>query len=287
MRISQLLRYRAKLSLALQKNIDMNDYFKTNQSLWDQKTEYHKNSEFYDLKGFKNGKTSLNSIELEELGQDINGKSMLHLQCHFGQDSMSWARMGAKVTGVDLSSKSIELARSLNDELELDVKFVQSNVLELDLDEKFDMVFTSYGTYCWLPDLTVWAKVIQKHLKPGGIFYIADFHPMIQMLDYDTDLSILYPYFNRGTPFMEEMVGTYADREADIRHKEYFWMHSLAEIMTPFLELGFSVESFKEFDYSPYNCFPNQTEVAPGKFKLGNPDIAMPHVFSLKMKNKF
>ena len=262
----------------------MNKYFTTNQKLWDSKTEFHKNSEFYDLKNFKKGKTSLNKYELEALG-DVSGKSILHLQCHFGQDTLSWARMGAKCTGADLSSKSIELARQLNNELGLDAKFVQSNVLELDqnLEGQFDIVFTSYGTVCWLPDLNQWAKVINHFLKPGGTFYIAEFHPVINMLDWDNN-TFAYPYFNPGHPFEEEEEGTYADKTANIKLKEYFWLHSISQVMSPLLEQGLQLVEFKEFPFSPYNCFPNMKPVDDGMYVFWDEKLGLPHVYSMKMR---
>ena len=263
----------------------MNQYFKTNQELWDQKTEYHKNSEFYDLEAFKKGKSSLKEIELQGVGQ-VQNKSLLHLQCHFGQDTLSWARMGAEVTGVDLSGEAINLANELSEELSIPGTFIQSNLYDLydKLDKNFDIIFTSYGTIVWLPDLNKWAKLINHYLKKGGFFYIADFHPIVNMLDYDNNLSLIYPYFNTGKAFEDVVEGTYADRNAPIKHKEYFWFHSFSEILTALLNEGLTIEAFNEFDYSPYNCFPGMTEISPGKYRLGNPDLALPHVFSIRVR---
>ncbi len=263
----------------------MKEYFENNKALWDEKVAYHKNSEMYDLENFLKGKNKLNDIEMKALG-DVKGKSILHLQCHFGQDSLSWARMGAKVTGVDMSPKSLELARELNTKLGLDVNFVESNVLELKdhLEGQFDIVFTSYGTYTWLPDLDQWANVINHFLNPGGIFYIADFHPVLYMYDFPSN-KFEYNYFNTGKPYEEITEGTYTDFNAPIQHKEYFWCHGLSEIMTPLLNCGLTLEEFKEFDYSPYNCFENMEEVEKGKY-VYNPKISIPHIFSLKMKKR-
>ena len=150
------------------------------------------------------GKSSLKFIEVEELG-DVKGKSMLHLQCHFGQDSLSWARMGAKVTGVDFSDQAISTANLLRDELKLDAKFICSNVYDLQskLDQKFDIVFTSYGTIGWLPDLSKWGKLISHYLKPGGTFHIVEFHTFVWMFD-DDFTEFKYSYFNQGE--IEEVV---------------------------------------------------------------------------------
>ena len=153
-----------------------NEYFEANKNLWNQRTAVHKDSAFYDLAGFKAGANVLSPIELKEMG-DVKDKSLLHLQCHFGMDTMSFSRMGAKCTGVDLSDDAIKLAKEINDELKLDAKFVCCNVYETAefVKEKFDIVFTSYGTVGWLPDLDPWAKVISERLKPRGFFIWQNF----------------------------------------------------------------------------------------------------------------
>ena len=152
------------------------EYFAANKQLWNQRTAVHKDSSFYNLAGFKSGENVLTPIELSELG-DVKEKTMLHLQCHFGMDSLNWARLGADVTGVDLSDIAIKEAKQLNDELGMNAKFVCCNVYDTSeyVKEQFDIVFTSYGTIGWLPDLQPWAKMIAERLKPGGVFYMADF----------------------------------------------------------------------------------------------------------------
>ena len=127
----------------------------TNRRNWNERTPIHARSAFYDVEGFKAGKQTLTSIEREELG-DVAGKSLLHLQCHFGMDTMSWARLGARVTGVDFSDEAISLTRSLSRELAIEAELVQSNVYDLPdvLDRRYDIVFTSYGALPWLPDIS-------------------------------------------------------------------------------------------------------------------------------------
>ncbi len=260
-------------------------YFNVNQALWDQKVDAHKTSEFYDLEGFKKGNTSLKEIELDEIGHLVKNKSMLHLMCHFGQDSLSWARMGAQVTGVDLSSKAIELARELNQELGLNARFICSNVYDTrqHLEEQFDIVFSSYGVLAWLSDLDAWAKVVADSLKPGGFFYIAEFHPVLYLFDFDS-LRIEYAYFNQGEPYEEIIEGTYAAPDATLTHKEYFWQHSFDEILSALLNQGLQLESFREYPFSPYNCFPNLEEVEPGRYHIKGFPVKLPHVFGLKMR---
>src|SRR5688572_730649 len=136
------------------------DYLEKNRRLWNARTDVHVTSEFYELDKFLAGKSSLNEIELNLLG-DLKGKSVLHLQCHFGQDSISLARLGAEVTGVDLSDKAIAKAKELAKQTGANAEFICTDIYELPqhLDKKFDVVFTSYGTIGWLPDLDKWAKI--------------------------------------------------------------------------------------------------------------------------------
>ena len=178
----------------------MDDYKKANLALWNEWAHLHAGSAFYDVEGFKAGKTSLNPLEMEELG-NVAGKTLLHLQCHFGLDSLSWARLGASVTGVDFSDQAIALARSLSQEVGLEAEFVCSDIYELPqvLAGQFDIVYTSYGVLAWLPDLKNWAAVIAHFLKPGGVFFIAEFHPFAMVFDNSetaTGLRIQYPYFH-------------------------------------------------------------------------------------------
>lgn len=262
----------------------MEDYLTVNKALWDAKTPHHLKSDFYDVENFKNGKTSLVSFDLDAIGDMVAGKTMLHLQCHFGQDSMSWARMGAKVTGVDFSGEAIKTARELNDELGLDVHFIECNVYDLPdhLDEKFDIVYCSYGVTCWLPDLVKWSQIIDQYLKPGGTFYIAEFHPTFNIFDWDNG-KVDYDYFNNGI-MEEEVEGTYAEHGAAIKKKEYFWNHSLMEIMNPLIQQGLVITEFKEYPYCHFKISPNMKEIGNGQYKWDILGGEVPHIYSLKMK---
>lgn len=258
-----------------------NDYFQANKELWNQRTVAHRDSAFYNLAGFKTGETVLTPIELRELG-DVRGKSLLHLQCHFGMDSLDWARRGAIVTGVDLSDVAITEATRLNKELGLNASFVNCNVLDTSryVPGQFDIVFTSYGTIGWLPDLEPWAGMISEKLKPGGIFYIAEFHPMVWMFD-DDFTHIAYSYENREVIITENQ-GTYTDRNADIKGKEYSWNHSISEVLNVLLKAGLKIEFFNEHMYSPYPCFRNVVEFEPGKWHIKGLEGKIPIVYSLK-----
>jgi len=262
-----------------------NDYFAANKSLWNQRTAVHKDSSFYNLAGFKNGETVLTPIELNELG-DVKGKTMLHLQCHFGMDSLNWARLGAAVTGVDLSDEAIKEARQLNDDPSINsgglkAKFICCNVYDLKehLDEKFDIVFTSYGTIGWLPDLDKWAELIAHYLKPGGIFYMADFHPVVWMFD-DEFTHIKYYYDNRELIVMENMP-TYTGDTNAIQGKEYSWNHSISEILNALIKAGLKIELFNEHNFSPYPNFDKSVEVEKGKWQIKGMEGKLPIVYSI------
>ena len=277
---------------SLSLNLVMNDYqnlFTANKASWNKRTAVHKDSAFYDLEAFKKGKSSLNTIELEALG-NVKDKKLLHLQCHFGMDTMSWAREGAIVTGVDLSDEAIKLAREINAELKLNAGFICSNIYDL-VDktnvgsanlkkESFDIVFTSYGTIGWLPDLDKWAEIISFYLKPGGVFYIADFHPALWMMDDDFKY-VKYDYFNTSI-IQEETAGTYTDRNAAIKSTEYNWNHSFAEIFSALLKHQMIIKEFMEFPFSPYNCFNNVEQGADDMWRIKDMNGKLPMLYSIK-----
>ena len=263
----------------------MKDYQSTNRDAWNKRVATHLESEFYDLDGWKAGKTSLNDIELELLG-DVKEKSILHLQCHFGQDTLSLARMGANVVGVDLSDKSIAAARKLNTELGLNAEFVTSDVLELigKIDQKFDIVFTSYGTIGWLPDLDKWAKVISHYLKPKGKLVFVEFHPVVWMFD-DAFEKIQYRYF-KDEPIIETNTGTYTGTDETFEKTEISWNHGLAEVFRALENNELILKSFDEFDYSPYNCFSGMKELDERKFIIEKHGNKLPLIYSLTATKK-
>ncbi len=261
-------------------------YFKANQELWDNRVEPHVKSELYDMEAFLAGKSSLTEIEKDQLG-DVKGKTLLHLQCHFGQDTLSWARNGAIATGIDLSGKAIEKAKELNKKLDLNTTFIQSNVYDLPdvLDEEFDFVFTTYGATPWLPDLNKWAEIVNKYLKKGGVFYLAEFHPTLFMFNFD-DYKVEYSYFNEHKPYAEEIIGSYADEEGTTKGTEYFWNHSISEKVNALLSQGLTLMELNEYDFSPYKCFPNMIEREPGRYVWGEDKfgVRVPMILSIKMK---
>lgn len=256
------------------------NYLAINKELWDTRTLAHINSEFYDVPSFKAARNSLNEIELELLG-DVAGKKILHLQCHFGQDTLSLARMGADVTGVDLSDVAIAKAHELAAELKLPARFICCNVLELDkyLDDRFDMVFCSYGVIGWHPDLNAFSSIVSRFLKPGGVFHLVEFHPFIWMYD-NNQKKLIYSYFNCG-PIVEVEEGTYADKDAPIKNDSYTWNHPLSDVISSLLRNGLTLADFREYDYSPYNIFKDMTGEA-NRYQLKGLEGKLPLVFSVK-----
>ncbi|WP_353084867.1 class I SAM-dependent methyltransferase [Flavobacterium sp.] len=264
---------------------DQSNYIALNKNAWNNKTEVHIASDFYDMNGFLEGKSTLNSIELELLGA-ISNKKILHLQCHFGQDTMTFARMGAQATGIDFSEKAIEKATEFSKQLNIDITFICCDIYEAPkyLKDQFDIVFTSYGTIGWLPDLDKWAKVVSQFLKPGGQFIMADFHPVVWM--YDNDFKeVFYSYFNIE-PIIEDESGTYADRHSEIEAKTITWNHAISETLNALITNGIELNSFNEYDYSPYNCFNNTEEFEPNKFRIKTFENKIPMVYSIKGTKK-
>ena len=256
-------------------------YFKTNKATWNEKVKVHAKSDMYNMEAFKKGKSSLMPYELDALG-DVQGKSLLHLQCHFGQDTLSWSRLGAKCTGVDLSDEGIKLAKSLSEELELDAQFVCCNVLETSqyIKEEFDIVFTSYGVIGWLPDLKPWGRMIAERLKQGGTFFMAEFHPIVWMFDYLNEKPIMTYGYMQDEVIYEEYEGTYANQKAAITSKEYGWNHGLGEVISALTEAGLHIQYLTEHNESPYNVLPNLIETDNGMFVTQ--DKLYPLIFTLK-----
>lgn len=237
------------------------------------------------MDSFLSGKSSLNSIELALLG-DLKGKTILHLQCHFGQDTISLSRLGADVTGVDLSDKAIENAVRIAKEMGAEVRFICCDIYDLPahLEQQFDIVFTSYGTIGWLPDLDRWAGIVSRYLKPGGKFVFVEFHPVVWMFD-DAFEKIGYRYFNSGA-IVETESGTYADKTADITQTYVMWNHGLGEVISSLLQNGMELNALEEYDYSPYNCFQKTVEIAPGKYRIAHLDDKIPMVYSVVATKK-
>jgi len=242
----------------------------------------------YNVPGFIAGDVSLNKIELDLLG-DIQDKRILHLQCHFGLDSLSLARRGAQhVTGVDMSDQAIDKARQLAETINLttSTRFICCNIYDLqehlscDQNELFDIVFTSYGVITWLPDVNKWASLISQYLKPNGIFVIAEFHPVICMFN-EPFSAIEESYFNQKA-IISQCQGTYADRNAPISNASIEWNHSLSEVLQSLINHNLRIDIVQEFDYSPYNCFLNTVKTEDGFYQIKGLEKKIPMIYAIK-----
>ena len=237
----------------------MNEYLEANRKRWDELTLEHESSPFYDLAGFKAGKDRLRSIELSELS-DVAGKTMLHLQCHFGMDTLAWARRGAIVIGVDFSQKAITLAQSLSEEFSIAAEFVCSDIFELPnvLSGEFDIVFTSYGVLHGLPGLKRWGEVIAHFLKPGGIFYIVEDHPMFRVFrpKPEGEFKAERSYFFSETPQRIEGTGSYATGNQGTTGVSYVWDFSMGDVINALIGAGLTIEFLHEFPYAARAKFP-------------------------------
>lgn len=270
----------------------MDEPLETNRRVWDELAALHPGTEFYDVPGFLDGDSSLNPLELDEVGDIVcDADSLLHLQCHFGMDTLSWARdCDVDVVGVDFSPEAIEQTRSLASAAGLGDRatFVEANVLEFDLDRTFDVVFTSYGVINWLPDLDAWAATIDTHLRPGGTFYIAEFHPFAWMFEdiSKQDGRLAYPYFDQDEPITIDEDGSYADPDASLEHtRTNEWSHSLGTIITSLCDVGLQIEFLHEYPWLEFQLYPSMVEDDDGYWRLpddGTPDV--PLTFSIRAK---
>ena len=262
-------------------NHTMVNYVGINKKWWNSITPLHAKSSLYNLAKFKKGQSSLQEIEIKELG-DIKGKRLLHLMCHFGMDSLSLARKGATVTGVDISDASIQLAKKLSKEIDVPATFICSDIYKLEnvLHEKFDIIFMSYGVLLWLSSIKKWAKLIESFLKKGGFFYIVELHPFTTMLSYD--FKIQYDYFDKG-PYLDDADGSYTNWEEKIKGVTYEWSYTMSDVINALQKAGLKIEYLHEFPFTMYDQFPGYMKKnTKGQYVLKNTKTQIPLLFSIK-----
>ena len=255
------------------------DYLSINKATWDKRTDIHLESSFYDVQSFINGKCSLNPIEKELLGS-VESLDLLHLQCHFGQDTLSLSRLGAKTTGVDLSAKAIDTAKQLSSELCLDANFICDDIIQFGEknDKQFDVVYTSYGVLCWLPDLNQWAKTISNSLKSGGKFVLVEFHPL-------NDLLAGCDYFEKSSADVEKE-GTYTENCDGKESTIVTWSHSVSDVIQALINAGLEIKQYIESPYSPYDCEQNLQHVAGEGFIKHHKGKLIPQIFAIQAIKK-
>jgi SAM-dependent methyltransferase len=267
----------------------MTDYRESNRRLWNDWTALHEQASSYDLAGFRAGRSSLKALDVEALG-DVAGQSLLHLQCHFGKDTLSWARLGARVTGVDFADRAIALARALSAELGIPARFVLSDVYDAPaaVGEQFDIVYTSAGVLGWLGDLPRWGAVVAQCLRPGGVIYIREIHPFSQVFEdapAGDALEPTYPYATTPEPLRFDVHGSYAAPDADYHSVEYTWNHSLGEIVTALTEAGLAPEYLREYPFTDHATQFRALERRPdGWSEFRDPRLraAIPLMFALR-----
>lgn len=268
----------------------INEYLEANRRRWNEVAAIHAASDFYNLDRLRSGGSSLHRLEIEEVGE-VTGKTLLHLQCHIGTESVSWARLGARVTGVDFAEKALQEARRLATDCDVDARFVQANIYDLPetLADTFDVVFTSWGVLGWLPDIAGWARVVGRFLAPGGVFYVAEGHPFGWVFDdHSQRLEVRYPYFWGDDPIREEMVGTYADPTAEVANRvEYNWGFSLGEVVSSLIDAGLRIQFVHEFPRVPWQMLPilvlDEGGDEPGRWYRMPPGTpALPLSFSIR-----
>ncbi len=258
-------------------------FLQVNQARWDELVDIHAESEHYDLDGFMAGKVLVRDYEIDDIG-DVKGKRLLHLQCHIGLDTLSWARLGATVTGADFADKAMEKARAIATQAGIDATFVTSDVDTLpdNLDGKFDIVYTSRGVINWLPDIMRWAQVIAHFLEPGGIFYVTEGHPVLQVFDHTKDLSLRFPYFFKEQPDALVVPGTYAEPTAEVKNLlEFGWSHGLGEIVTALASAGLHIDFLREDPEGEWDR-PFLEPSGPGRWRVPPGKGELPLWFSLK-----
>lgn len=257
-----------------------------NRNFWEEITPVHIRS--YGVDQFLAGKRWLPQRILEEVGI-VKDLSLLHLQCHFGLDSLAWVRNGAKVTGADFSPSAIDAARILSKKANLPAKFVCSDIYDLphNLDGKFDIVFTSIGVTCWLKDLDEWARIIAHFLKPGGIFYIMDGHPLLYTFDDDGNWRFEVSYFHNESPYVWDEEDTdYMDPSYTTQSASYEWQWTVSDIINAVLKAGLRLEFFNEFGALEDPVYPEMVKREDGLYTFPDMPVDLPILFSLRAKKE-
>ena len=264
---------------------DEPQWLRLNRRAWDERVPLHVESAFYDVETFLAGRSSLRPFEVDELGS-VSGKTLLHLQCHFGQDALSWARLGAQVTGLDFSSPAIEQAIVLATQAGIDAEFVEADVYDAIAavqGRTFDVVYTGLGALVWLPDIARWADVCAALLAPGGVLYLAEFHPIIDVFD-DDRLEVVEPYF-RDEGRRWETPGSYAALDAStVNNVTWEWTHPVGEVVTAIIDAGLQLEFLHEHAMSLWQRFPFLERHGDGTYHLPPEQPSLPMMYSLRAR---
>jgi SAM-dependent methyltransferase len=259
------------------------DWRALNRANWDDRVPIHVASSFYDLAGFRAGADTLRPFEPAEAG-DVTGQQLVHLQCHIGLDTLSWARRGALVSGLDFSAPAIAAASELAAELGIEATFVVSDVYDAvaALDgRRFDIVYTGIGALAWLPDIPRWARVVAGLLAPGGFLYLVEGHPFAQILDDATGLVVSRDYFDSG-PTVEEYAHTYTDGPELEHVRTVEFQHGVGEVITALIEAGLRIEFLHEFDFDAFGRYESLRRQDDGTYRFPPGRPRVPLIFSVR-----
>ncbi len=272
----------------------MDDYVAVNKANWDERAPEHFASPDYQVSEFLADPEHLSRVvrfDLPLLG-DISGLKGVHLQCHIGTDTISLARLGASMTGVDFSAPALEAARDLASKTGADAVFVESDVYSAPDAigrEAFDFVFTGIGAICWLPSIRRWAEVVVAVLKPGGRLFIREGHPMLWSIEDPRDDKLLvvdFPYFEREEATVYDEGGTYVETDHEFANTlSHSWNHGLGEIVTALLDAGMTLTGLVEHDSVPWDALPGYMEQLPGnlnEWRLKDRPWRLPHTYTLQ-----
>lgn len=264
------------------------DWREANREWWDTVTPAHLEGGFYDVPGFLAGRDPLRPFEVEELGP-VDGLDLVHLQCHFGLDTLSWARRGARVVGLDFSAPAIDAARSLAAEAGLSdrAEFVRADVFDAAAalgGRDFDVVYTGLGALVWIGDLDRWADVACGLVRPGGVLYLAEFHPITDAMG-DDDTVFERGYFDHGRAPLSCAgdVDYGSDAPLAAPATTYEWIHPVSEVLGALLGRGLVLELFSEHDHTLFRRWPFLEEVG-GVFRLPEGRPSIPLMYSLRAR---
>jgi SAM-dependent methyltransferase len=264
----------------------MEDWLQTNRALWDERVPIHVAGEFYNVDAFLAGGSTLRPFELAELG-DVDGLTLVHPQCHFGLDTLSWARRGARVTGLDFSGPAVAAARELATRAGLEAEFVQANVYDAVQalgGRRFDVVYTGIGAIIWLPDIERWAKTMAELLVPGGRFYFAEFHPITEVFG-EEELVVSKSYFDPG-PKMYDEPGTYADLSAKTtNNRSVEWQHGIGEVVTALADAGLRIELLREHEFTLSPRWPFLERGDDRIYRMASDVPALPLMYSIRARS--
>ncbi|MFI7103954.1 class I SAM-dependent methyltransferase [Streptomyces sp. NPDC050161] len=264
------------------------DWREANRAMWDERVPIHRASDYYDHEGFCRGRDTLRDFEVAEVG-DVTGRTLLHLQCHFGQDTLSWAHRGAAhVVGLDFSEPAIDAARETAAELGYGpdrASFVAADVYdaaEAVPDSSYDIVYTGIGALNWLPDIVRWAETAASLVAPGGFLYLAEFHPLCDALDEETGSRLTYDYFSRDA-WVEETPGTYTDFDAPtVNNRSVEWQHPLGDVVSAVAAAGLRIDFLHEHDMTMFQRFAALQRGDDGFYRPPSDRPRMPLMYSLK-----